>query len=321
MWRWTPPSKQEGLLVLVHGPDRRNHDDSTRRVFFRRIADKIRRYEGKRQHERTLITGDFNAHPFESAIADCDGLHALGVRSLGSGPARKIATWRRRAEFLLQPHVAHTGIFRIERPGRQPITGSVPRRTSWAGSCWIRSFYDPVRRHGFRKTSCASCPGSAAFRFSTTADGRTNKRHRIIFRLSFIGICSQARNRHMPDLWPDFAGKAVPRGMYQMLNDAAGDIREKTAGAIEFRVDPVGVGAGGAIERIRFNCYLRVVATNYLYLLFRVIAPVAGPFPATVQTPEGEKYPEIADEPGLLEAIAKILHARAHARGSPLSPE
>jgi hypothetical protein len=33
LWRWTPPSGQEGLVVLLHGFDRRNYDDSTRRVF------------------------------------------------------------------------------------------------------------------------------------------------------------------------------------------------------------------------------------------------------------------------------------------------
>src|SRR5690348_15898078 len=38
MWEWTSPSNQSGLLTLVHGLDRRYNDDSTRRVFFRRIA-------------------------------------------------------------------------------------------------------------------------------------------------------------------------------------------------------------------------------------------------------------------------------------------
>src|ERR1017187_3304275 len=58
MWRWTPPSGQEGLIVLLHGLDRRNHDDSTRRVFFRRVADAVRRDEDKRGHRRTIVTGD-----------------------------------------------------------------------------------------------------------------------------------------------------------------------------------------------------------------------------------------------------------------------
>lgn len=41
LWALTPPSGQEGLMVLLHGFDRRNCDDSTRRMFLRRIADTV----------------------------------------------------------------------------------------------------------------------------------------------------------------------------------------------------------------------------------------------------------------------------------------
>jgi hypothetical protein len=42
-------------------------------------------------------------------------------------------------------------------------------------------------------------------------------------------------------------------------------------------------------------------------LLFRVTTPVASPFPATAETPEGEKYPEINDEKKLQTVISEIL--------------
>ena len=89
LWKWRPPSGQEGLVVLLHGFDRRNYDDSTRRVFFRRVADAVRRREEARKHRHTIITGDFNAQPFESAIADSDGLHAIGLRSVRANSTRK----------------------------------------------------------------------------------------------------------------------------------------------------------------------------------------------------------------------------------------
>ena len=41
MWRSTPPSGQEGLLVLVHGLDPKELCNSARRVFFRRVAEKL----------------------------------------------------------------------------------------------------------------------------------------------------------------------------------------------------------------------------------------------------------------------------------------
>ena len=78
-------------------------------------------------------------------------------------------------------------------------------------------------------------------------------------------------------LWPNFAGLALPRGMVEMLDDAAGDIGTQTNGAIEFQVDPLGTGATGAALKIRHNCYLKIAKTGYKYFLFGVTTPVAIP--------------------------------------------
>ena len=113
MWTWVPPSGREGLIVLVHAPDRRNYDDSTRRVFFRRVADAVRRHEASRDHRRTIIAGDFNAQPFESAIADSDGLHAIGVLSKRQGASREVHGAGAATDFFYNPmwraygHQAH----------------------------------------------------------------------------------------------------------------------------------------------------------------------------------------------------------------------
>ena len=95
--------------------------------------------------------------------------------------------------------------------------------------------------------------------------------------------------------------------MIEMLYDAAGDIGAQTGGTIDFYVDAVGAGISGAVQHIRYNCYLRVVKKDYIHLLFRVTSPVAGPFPATAVTPEGERYPDLKDEAELRDAIGKIL--------------
>ncbi len=103
MWKWTPPSGQEGLLVLLHGLDRRNYDDSTRRVLFRRVSDADRRHEEARNHRRTIIAGDFNAQPFESAVVDADGLHALGVKSVRAAATRKVRGAGAATDFFYNP--------------------------------------------------------------------------------------------------------------------------------------------------------------------------------------------------------------------------
>ena len=81
LWDWVPDSGTAGRLALVHGLERRNNDDGTRRVFFRRVADLDREHETN-SHRRSLVVGDFNAEPFESAVLSSDGLHAIGIRQV-----------------------------------------------------------------------------------------------------------------------------------------------------------------------------------------------------------------------------------------------
>lgn len=91
-----------------------------------------------------------------------------------------------------------------------------------------------------------------------------------------------------------------------MLCDAAGDIDTKTNGEILFYVDTLGVS--GTVKQVRHNCYLRVRKTDYNHLLFRVTAPVPGPWPGKVTTPEGDKNTQdILDETQLRAAIQEML--------------
>lgn len=128
MWSWTPPSGQDGLLVLLHGPDRRNNDDSTRRLFFRRVADAVERYE-KGRHTRTVVAGDFNAHPFESAVADADGLHAIGVRAVQPRPTTKPP----------KPGA-------VPRPKKPPKPAPIGRRKVSGAGAGREFFYNPMWR-------------------------------------------------------------------------------------------------------------------------------------------------------------------------------
>lgn len=89
--------------MLVHGLDRRNYDDGTRRVFFRRIAGAVRRYESQKRHRQTVIAGDFNADPFESAVAGWDGLHAIGLQAIRGTSGRTVRGGAGRTDFFYNP--------------------------------------------------------------------------------------------------------------------------------------------------------------------------------------------------------------------------
>jgi len=109
-------------------------------------------------------------------------------------------------------------------------------------------------------------------------------------------------------LWPDLSTLSPSRGMREMLDKLAGDIDDKTSGAIQFHVDLLGVSRSPTAKELRFNCYLRVPKRDYNHLFFQVSTPMPGPWPATVKTPEGEKsYANLSDESALRDAIQEIL--------------
>jgi Endonuclease/Exonuclease/phosphatase family len=102
LWNWFPEPNKEARFALVHGLDRMHNDDGTRRVFFHRIVDAVRQDENK-SHRRTIVVGDFNAHPFESAILSSDGLHAIGIRQVGAATRRLVRWGSEEEDFFYNP--------------------------------------------------------------------------------------------------------------------------------------------------------------------------------------------------------------------------
>ena len=102
LWDWVPDSGMPGRFALVHGPERRNNDDGTRRVFFRRVAGLVTRSESN-SHRRSMVVGDFNANPFESSILSSDGLHAIGIREVDHRTDRHVRLGEVREHFFYNP--------------------------------------------------------------------------------------------------------------------------------------------------------------------------------------------------------------------------
>jgi hypothetical protein len=104
LWDWTPESGNAGRFAIVHGLDRINNDDGTRRVFFRRVADLVKERErAAGSHRRSIVVGDFNANPFESAVLSSDGLHAIGIRQVSSLTKRQVRLGEEKEDFFYNP--------------------------------------------------------------------------------------------------------------------------------------------------------------------------------------------------------------------------
>ncbi len=101
-WHVEPPNEDDWLFVLVHGPDRRNATDDTRRLLFGQIRDVIRMLEARLGHRRTVVLGDLNANPHDPAVLGADGLHAIGVKRVRGLTDRAIRN-AGRADFFYNP--------------------------------------------------------------------------------------------------------------------------------------------------------------------------------------------------------------------------
>ncbi|MBX9625463.1 MAG: hypothetical protein K2X82_16775 [Gemmataceae bacterium] len=102
-WRASRPGAEDWLVVIIHGPDRRNaQQDQTRELFFRQVADHARYLERVSGHRRTVILGDFNASPFEASVVGANGFHALGVRRVRGEFDRRVRN-SGRFDFFYNP--------------------------------------------------------------------------------------------------------------------------------------------------------------------------------------------------------------------------
>ena len=105
-------------------------------------------------------------------------------------------------------------------------------------------------------------------------------------------------------LWPEFSAQAKPRGMRQILENAGGDIAEKTRGVVEFRVKTYSEG-----DKFYHDCYLVVPRVRFQHLLLRVITD-AKPFPATLATLRGQTIGSIPDEANLRETLKEHFQSQ-----------
>lgn len=102
-WRTSRPAISDWLVVVLHGPDRRNaQQDQTRELFFRRVVEHVRYLEELSGHRRTVVFGDFNANPYEPSVVGANGFHAIGVRQVRGKTDRRVRG-SGRADFFYNP--------------------------------------------------------------------------------------------------------------------------------------------------------------------------------------------------------------------------
>ena len=100
-WEIGISKRNQMLLVLVHGLDIINNSESKRSLFFARIVSDIKLIESSLGHKNTIVVGDFNANPFDSAVGGAEGLHAIRLKDVGGKTTRSVL--KRDYEFFCNP--------------------------------------------------------------------------------------------------------------------------------------------------------------------------------------------------------------------------
>ena len=87
---WVIHAPVELLMVVVHGPDRRNNQAADRNFFAQIVNERIRSFEQQRQHRRTFVVGDFNMHPYEDGMMSAGMFHASTTQRTAQRGERQV---------------------------------------------------------------------------------------------------------------------------------------------------------------------------------------------------------------------------------------
>lgn len=84
------PNKLQILLVIAHLPSRLHENIESLRDKVIGFSEHIKRIENEEKHQRTIVIGDLNLDPFDSAIVKARGLHAVMSQEISKRRSRTV---------------------------------------------------------------------------------------------------------------------------------------------------------------------------------------------------------------------------------------
>jgi endonuclease/exonuclease/phosphatase family metal-dependent hydrolase len=117
------------LLAVVHFHSKVNwseHDQLGEATY---LARDLRRLEDENGHQRTILVGDLNMHPFDKAVVSAHGLHGVMTRQLAARGQRTVA--RRDYPFFYNPMWGCFGDRTAGPAGSHYYPGSAPVTYYW----------------------------------------------------------------------------------------------------------------------------------------------------------------------------------------------
>ncbi len=101
------PGHQRILVAAAHLPAKSNFSEESLLIESVHLAQAIDQVERKEGHERTILLGDFNMHPFEAGMVTAGGLHAVMSRRIASRVTRTLQC--QKYKYFYNPMWNHLG--------------------------------------------------------------------------------------------------------------------------------------------------------------------------------------------------------------------
>jgi hypothetical protein len=84
------PGKDEVLLAAVHLPSKMDMSEQSQQFECFKLSRDILSAEKKRNHQRTILVGDFNMNPFEAGLVAAGGIHGVMARETAAKKERTV---------------------------------------------------------------------------------------------------------------------------------------------------------------------------------------------------------------------------------------
>lgn len=127
--RLRAPLLPEILLVAAHMPSKLHMSDDDQTHACVRLVHSIEQAEKKLGHRRTIVIGDLNMNPFESAVVGSSGFHAVMSRQIARRGQRVVQQEQR--PMFYNPMWSHFGDRPPSPPGTYFFQASAPVTYFW----------------------------------------------------------------------------------------------------------------------------------------------------------------------------------------------
>lgn len=129
IWQVQPILGCDFIFAVVHLPSKMHADESDQHATARAVVNEIQRVESELGHQRSVVMGDFNMHPFDLGMVAADGFHGVMDRKTALEQSRMVQS--QQYHFFYNPMWSRMGDASKGPPGTHSYRDSGIKAFFW----------------------------------------------------------------------------------------------------------------------------------------------------------------------------------------------